>query len=137
MIAARNLIPLHQWPLNAAPEPPTIRRPRLADRDGNPAAPDAVDRAQVDGDSQLAGYLAQTLCAAASSGRLGDIDTIAPASAFGQWWSHLHDLMKSPYFVRWATHQQIDLSKPIEINPRDNLISAFVGGQRKPFSGFE
>lgn len=137
MIAARNLIPLHQWPLNAAPEPSTIRRPRLADRDGNPAGPDAAERAQVDGDSQLAGYLAQTLRAAASSGRLGDIDTIAPASAFGQWWSHLHDLMKSPYFVSWATQQQIDLSKPIEINPRDNLISAFVGGQRKPFSDFE
>ncbi|WP_456026821.1 hypothetical protein [Pseudomonas capeferrum] len=137
MIASRNVNPLHQWPLNAAPEPPTIRRPRLADRQSNPAAPHAADRTQVEGDSELAGYLAQTLRTAASTGRLGDIDHLPPASAFGQWWSHLHDLMKSPHFVSWAKRQQIDLSKPIEINPRDNLISAFVGGQRKPFSGFE
>ncbi|KAA8563071.1 hypothetical protein FX985_03138 [Pseudomonas extremaustralis] len=92
--------------------------------------------AQANGDAELAGLLAHAQRSAISTGRLEDIDNIPPASSFGQWWSHLHNLMKSPHFVGWASRQGIDLSKNIEINPRGELIAAMVGGERKTFSSF-
>ena len=93
--------------------------------------------AQANGDAELAGLLAHAQRSAISTGRLEDIDNIPPDSSFGQWWSHLHNLMKSPPFVDWASSQGIDLSKNIEINPSGELIAAMVGGQRKTFSSFE
>ncbi|RMO65211.1 hypothetical protein ALQ38_03489 [Pseudomonas marginalis pv. marginalis] len=136
MISSRYVVPLHQPPLNTAPEKALARRPRSTEPASDPVIPPEA-HAQAKGDSRLAGLVAQTLRSAANTGRLEDIDNIPPDSAFGQWWSHLHSLMKSPYFVDWATKQGIDLTKAIEINPRENLIGAMVAGQRKTFSGFQ
>ncbi|WP_048730525.1 hypothetical protein [Pseudomonas fildesensis] len=125
-----------QLPPNAVPEAPVVRRIRSVEHESDPVKPTG-DSAQAEGDSALAALFAQALRSAQGSGQLGDIDNIPPTSAFGQWWSHLHNAMKSPHFVVWATSQGIDLSKAIEINPGANLISAMVGGQRKSFSAYE
>lgn len=125
-----------QLPPNAVPEAPVVRRIRSVEHESDPVKPTG-DSAQAEGDSALAALFAQALRSAQGSGQLGDIDNIPPTSAFGQWWSHLHNAMKSPHFVVWATSQGIELSKAIEINPGANLISAMVGGQRKSFSAYE
>lgn len=137
MISSSDFVPQHQLPLSYAPEKIILRRPRSAEYASDPVVPanDTGSGAQAKGDSQLAGIFAQALRSAASTGRLDDIDNIPADSTFGQWWSHLQNAMKSPCFVDWATTQGIDLTKSIEINPRENLIAAMVGGQRKTFSG--
>ncbi|NWE37813.1 hypothetical protein, partial [Pseudomonas gingeri] len=91
--------------------------------------------AQAKGDSELAELFAQMLRTAESTGEFNDIQNIPSASAFGQWWSHLHNVMKNPLFATWATEKGIDLSKSIEINHKENSITALVGGQRRVFSG--
>lgn len=42
--------------------------------------------------------------------------------------------MQNPRFVEWANREDIDLSKNIEINYRQNRISAVVGSTRHTFS---
>ncbi|WP_146118136.1 hypothetical protein [Pseudomonas poae] len=84
----------------------------------------------------MALLIAQKQRIAASTGELGHIDNIPPSSSFAQWWSHLHNLMESSPFLIWARSNHIDRSRPIEINHRDNLITAVVDGKLKSFSGF-
>lgn len=133
-LVTSRLTPNFQLPLNSEAQPPLSRRTRSAEHQPPPELAHASP--QVKGDSELAGLFAQILRTAQRTGQIDDIENIPPTSTFGQWWSHLHNVMKNPHFVSWAKKQGIDLSKPIEINHRDNSIAAMVGGQRRGFSGF-
>ncbi|MBC3921524.1 hypothetical protein H8S66_01485 [Pseudomonas lurida] len=139
MIPSSHVTARRQLPLTAELENPIVNRTQAAAHDSNPVSgPGPLDGdAQAKGDSELAGLVAHALRLGARTGRVGDINHIPPASAFGQWWSHLHAVMNNPHFVRWAAGQKIDRSKAIEINPRENYITAMVDGQRKTFSGFD
>ena len=131
--------PLQPRPSHTAVENPLTRHSRSVEHDSALVAvpEDTPATAQTRGDSELAVRLAQAMRTAGNTGQLHDIENIPPASTFGQWWSHLHEVMKNPSFVIWASEQGIDLSKPIEINPKTNAIAAMVGGQRRSFSGLE
>ncbi|MBE8593942.1 hypothetical protein IQK56_25190 [Pseudomonas sp. MAFF 301449] len=63
------------------------------------------------------------------------IDNIPTASTFGEWWSHLHDVMKSPRVIQWVSQMKVDRSKPIEIDPLANTIAATIGGKRQVLWG--
>lgn len=139
MIQSSHVSFLRQPSVHLVVEALANRWKRSAEHASDPVIPPEATgaSAQSKGDSELAGLLAQALRTGATTGQLGNIDGIPPASSFGQWWSHLHNLMQSPHFVTWAASQGIDLSKPIEITPRSHSIGAMVGGARKVFSGFE
>ncbi|AZE89423.1 hypothetical protein [Pseudomonas orientalis] len=139
MISSPPVIPLQQHPLHTPVEKPLTRHSRSAEHESATVAvpENRLATAQTTGDSELAVLLAQAMRVGGNTGQLHDIENIPPASTFGQWWSHLHNVMQSPHFVNWAEKQAIDLSKPIHINHRANSIEAMVGGQRKLFSGFE
>ncbi|MBD8268959.1 hypothetical protein [Pseudomonas fluorescens] len=138
MISSRPVIPLQQRPSHT-PEKTLTRHLRSAEHESATVAvpENRLATAQTTGDSELAVLLAQAMRAGANTGELHDIENIPPASTFGQWWSHLHNVMQSRHFLLWAQKQPIDLSKPIYINHKANSIEAMVGGQRKSFSGFE
>lgn len=139
MIPSSHVTARRQLPLTAEFKTPIVNQTQSAEHDSSPVIrPEpSDDDARAKGDSELAGLVAQALRLGARTGRLGDIDHIPPAAAFGQWWLHLHGVMNNPHFVRWAADQKIDRSKAIEINPRENYITAMVDGQRKTFSGFD
>ncbi|MDF3203212.1 YopT-type cysteine protease domain-containing protein [Pseudomonas sp. 1912-s] len=128
-IAASRVNPFFQQTINAEAQQPSSRRPRAAETGPTEAG------AQAKGNSELAELFAQVLRTAQSTGTFNDIQNIPPASAFGQWWSHLHNAMKNPLFVGWATEKGIDRTKSIEINHKENSITALVGGKRRVFSG--
>jgi hypothetical protein len=128
-IAASRFNPSFQQTINAEAQQPSSRRPRAAETGPTEAG------AQAKGDSELAELFAQMLRTAQSTGTFNDIQNIPPASTFGQWWTHLHNVMNNPLFVGWATDKGIDLSKSMEINHKENSITALVGGKRRVFSG--
>lgn len=86
------------------------------------------------GDSALALLIAKAMREGASdSGYPENIENIPKDSTFGEWWSHLHDALKSPKFVAWAKSKGIDLSKPIEISPKWDTLSFTAGGKTQIF----
>ncbi|WP_460084661.1 hypothetical protein [Pseudomonas sp. H2_G03] len=137
MIASRLVHPTLQIPSNT-PADSAARRPRAVTPQEAPRhVPETAAQSARDiADSELALRVAQTQRLAARTGELRYIENIPPASSFGQWWSHLNNLMASPHFVVWASRNGIDRSKPIEISPASNYIVAVVDGKPKTFSGF-
>jgi hypothetical protein len=91
---------------------------------------------EAKGDKDLALVFAKALRDLVKTGPSFDgtdkIDNIPPDSTFGQWWTHLHKLLKNPQFVDWARHKHIDLSKPLSISALGHL-SATASGQRQTF----
>lgn len=88
------------------------------------------------GDKDLALVFAKALHNIAKTGPSFDgtdkLDDIPPESTFGQWWTHLHKLLKNPQFVDWAWHKNIDLSKPLSISSFGHF-TATAGGRRQTF----
>lgn len=86
------------------------------------------------GDKDLALVFAKALHDIAKTGPSFDgtdkLDDIPPESTFGQWWTHLHKLLKNPQFVDWARHKNIDLSKPLSVSSFGHL-TATVSGRRQ------
>ncbi|WHT78661.1 hypothetical protein [Pseudomonas rhodesiae] len=113
-------------PTSPAAPSPLIRNERT-DTEATP---------QDDGNSVLALLFAKALKAGATDdGFPENIDNIPKTSTFGQWWSVLHNALKSPPFLKWALEKGIDLSKPMEISPARDSISFTVNGKMQKFSG--
>jgi hypothetical protein len=98
---------------------------------------EAVDETPAaKGDKDLALVFAKALHDIAKTGPSFDgtdkLDDIPPDSTFGQWWTHLHKLLKNPQFVDWARHKNIDLSKPLSISSFGHF-TATAGGRRQTF----
>ncbi|POM09899.1 hypothetical protein CUU62_26480 [Pseudomonas sp. WP001] len=51
------------------------------------------------------------------------VQDIPPNSSFGQWRTHLHDIIQSPAMRDWSRDKGIDLSLPFKIDARNGIIS--------------
>lgn len=95
---------------------------------------------QAKGDKDLAGVFAKTSHELVKTGLSFDntdyLDEIPPDSTFGQWWTHLHKLLKNPQFVGWAKGKHIDLSKPLLISSFGRL-TATASGQHQTFRALD
>jgi len=124
---------------------PFVAEPTRGPSPATSTAAHATDQAlgdtpQAKGDKDLAGVFAKTSHELVKTGLSIDgtdsLDEIPPDSTFGQWWTHLHKLLKNPQFVGWAKGKHIDLSKPLLISSFGHL-TATASGQRQTFRALD
>ncbi|VVN50338.1 hypothetical protein PS687_00253 [Pseudomonas fluorescens] len=130
-------IPLNPTAVNPTPATPPIDQPHLIRPERNTEAPATPATGSRGGaDSALAVLFAGELRQGIKDGSFPlFVDNIPTASTFGEWWSHLHDVMKSPRVIQWVSQMKVDRSKPIEIDPLANTIAATIGGKRQVLWG--
>lgn len=126
--------------LNTQPATNVIPPPPLFEvKSEKPPTPDqdADTTPQAKADQELAVLFAAVSARSAKTGPSYDgiesVEGIPPSSTFGQWWTHLHTLLKHPQFVEWATQRHINLSKPLMISLRDQITFTMTDGRREEF----
>lgn len=94
-----------------------------------PVATGATDESpQIEGDRALARRYANALKSPDIQAHGLDfnrfvVQDIPPNSSFGQWRTHLHDIIQSPAMRDWSRDKGIDLSLPFKIDARNGIIS--------------
>lgn len=94
-----------------------------------PVATGATDESpQIEGDRALARRYANALKSPDIQAHGLDfnrfvVQDIPPNSSFGQWRTHLHDIIQSPAMRDWSRNKGIDLSLPFKIDARNGIIS--------------
>lgn len=102
---------------NILPGPPPSRQKREAP---NPEGPNENPR--IAGDRELAMEYHSALLLAANGQRNVTINTLAPESTFGQWWTQLSNAFKSPDIRQWMQDKGIN-PRSIELHPQSGKIS--------------
>lgn len=124
-------------PLHIAPRlPRSVTQPEEASPHASLVSPTPLtaETPEASGDKALTKLYADTLLKCAQAEPIEDphhsiIDTIPPTSTFGQWRTHLHNLLKSPQMLSWAKEKNIDLSKGLMINADPGNIVVSVAGK--------
>lgn len=99
--------------LSAPPQPSSIGDTQQAQslsrqKRESSSSPDCAASSRAAGDRALAMEYHSALLKLANRERNVTINTVAPDSTFGQWWSHLRDTLKSPEVRQWMEEQGVN-----------------------------